>query len=553
MKQYFYINFISLILFSNLISGQDRVSRKELMNRLDVFLNDFSGTSSFREIGGTEFSENQASKFKEMFAENAIIFDDINASVVEDNLGGSPYQLKNKPLDEYIADVRKGFPSGIRVDVLNSAIDFSRLDSNLINIVISKKVSGKSSTLNRFENNDTLLLEMLITPDDRLLIKKISMLGSNFSCANDKDNDGVIDEQDGCPGVKGEIRYKGCPDRDRDGIPDNTDQCPEEYGTFFNKGCPQEVFTNKYGIDLFAGFVMNSPENILFDKAALSYDEIDLERTNEGTVAYAKKSVSSILNGLELSISLNKNNTTALGIGINYNKFTTDITWNDFHTEYKEIDNGILHFPFRRLLSLKQTRESLETQYLSIPLLLKFRLRLEEKIGIYYELGPAFDLISVKSSPAAVADEEAIYIYNTQSAGIGWTYSKNYTPSPTDWVITREMVNSYSDHGAEAYFADLRTNGYEVALDKPLSAPSEKSKRTGFSGIARVGAFYMIDRSISIFAGAVYAYHFSLKKQEGSYQPVDDSGNYHSMVNGVKKYNGQSYGLMLGLKYGFGK
>jgi len=552
MKQHLYTRIFALILFPFFCAGQNTGSKKALMNNLDDFLSEFASVSSFREIGGTEFSETQATRFKEMFVENAIIFDDINASIVEDLLGGSPYQLKNKPLDEYIADVRKGFPTGIRVDILNSAIDFSRLDSNLINIVINKKVSGKSSSLNRFENNDTLLLEMIVTADNHFQIKKISMIGSNFSCANDKDNDGIIDEQDACPGVKGEMRFKGCPDRDRDGIADNEDQCPDEYGTFFNKGCPQEVFTNKYGIDLFIGFVLNTPENLILENSALAFNELDAERSTIGTLTYSSKSVSSLINGLEFSMSLNTNKTMALAIGVNYTKFSSDLTWAGFHAEYKEVDNSLVQTPFRRVLTLKQTKEHLESQYLTVPLLLKFRKRLNEKFGIYYELGPAFDLINLNSATSSVADEEAIYVYSSIS-GVKWTYSKNYSPSPTDWIITRDMVNSNSTGGANAYFALLQNNGFDVALDKPLSGTSEKISRIGFSGIARVGAFYMVDRSISIFAGIVYSYHFSSKKQDGKYTPIGESQNYQSVMNGVKKYNGQSMGMMLGIKYGFGR
>ena len=550
MKKHFYISFLGLLCLSLMSNAQN--SKKELMNRLDDFLNDFSSTSSFREIGGTEFSETQAKKFKEMFAENAIVFDDIDASVVEDNLGGSPYQLKNKPLDEYIADVRKGFPAGIRVEILNSTINFDRLDSNLINVVIQKKVSGKSSTLSRFENNDTLLLELAVVNGNSFLIKKISMIGSSFSCANDKDNDGVIDEQDACPGVKGEIRFKGCLDRDRDGIPDNEDPCPEEYGSSFNKGCPKEVFTNKYGIDLFLGFVVNTPKNPVFEKSTLAYDEVDLENTKTGTLAYVSKSATSLINGLEVSLSLNKNNTAALGLGINYNKFTMDVAWDGFHAEYKEVDRNPVHYPFRRLLSLKDTKEHWESTYLSIPVMLKFRKRLQEKIGIYYELGPAFDLISISTTSSSIADKEAIYVAGT-IANEPWTYSKNYQYSQSDWIITRDVVNSYSNSGAATYFDMLQRSGYDVALDKALSGTSEKVSRIGFSGIARVGAFYMIDQSFSVFAGAVYSIHFSSKKQEANYSPVGKDNDYQSVLNGISKYDGQNFGAMLGLKYGFGK
>ncbi len=551
MKKYLFFYFIFFIPLITM--GQSSSSKKDLMNKLDEFINEFGSTSSFREIGGSEFSETQATKFKSMFAENAIIFDDINASIVEDLLGGSPYQLKSKPIEEYIADVRKSFPAGIRVDILNSAIDFSKLDSGKINIVINKKVTGKSSSLNRFENNDTLFLELLVSPENRFLIKKISMIGSSFICANDKDNDGVIDEQDACPGVKGEMRFKGCPDRDRDGIADNLDECPDEYGTYFNKGCPPGVFTNKFSVDVFLGMNMNSPKNVAIEKSSLAFNDLDVERSNEGKTQFNSNSTSSLIAGLEVALSLNTTKTIALGLGLNYNKFTNDLSWNGFHAEFKELDNedGSTHSPFRRLLTLHQTKESLETQVISFPLLLKFRKRLEEKFGIYYEIGPAFDLISIQSNSSAVADKEAIYIYNSDNKE--WTYTKNYSPTVSDWLITRDAVNANSSGNAATYFNQLQASGYDVALDKAMNSSTEKISRIGFSGIARVGAFYMVDRSMSVFAGAVYAYHISSKKVEGTYQPVTGSDQYHSLINGTKKYNVQNYGIMLGVRYGFGK
>ena len=74
--------------------------------------------------------------------------------------------IKSKPIEEYVRMFGKSFPAGIRVDILNSAIDFSKLDSGKINIVINKKVTGKSSSLNRFENNDTLFWNCLY-PENR--------------------------------------------------------------------------------------------------------------------------------------------------------------------------------------------------------------------------------------------------------------------------------------------------------------------------------------------------------------------------------------------------
>ena len=54
----------------------------------------------------------------------------------------------------------------------------------------------------------------------------------------DYDKDGVIDEEDECPKIKGSASLKGCPDRDGDGIADKEDECPDDPGLKIYKGCP---------------------------------------------------------------------------------------------------------------------------------------------------------------------------------------------------------------------------------------------------------------------------------------------------------------------------
>ncbi len=56
--------------------------------------------------------------------------------------------------------------------------------------------------------------------------------------ASDKDNDGIIDEEDACPDEAGLAQFQGCPDKDLDGIKDSEDACPDEAGSVEMKGCP---------------------------------------------------------------------------------------------------------------------------------------------------------------------------------------------------------------------------------------------------------------------------------------------------------------------------
>lgn len=57
----------------------------------------------------------------------------------------------------------------------------------------------------------------------------------------DRDNDGTNDENDKCPDVAGLAHYDGCPvpDTDKDGVNDEEDHCPNKAGTKQNKGCPE--------------------------------------------------------------------------------------------------------------------------------------------------------------------------------------------------------------------------------------------------------------------------------------------------------------------------
>ena len=55
----------------------------------------------------------------------------------------------------------------------------------------------------------------------------------------DFDNDGVEDDKDLCPYISGNKLANGCPDFDKDGIPDKYDLCPHLYGSIKSQGCPE--------------------------------------------------------------------------------------------------------------------------------------------------------------------------------------------------------------------------------------------------------------------------------------------------------------------------
>lgn len=111
----------------------------------------------------------------------------------------------------------------------------------------------------------------------------------------DTDQDGIQDDQDECPYMKGSIATKGCPDSDNDGITDTKDECPMESGPATNKGCPDP---NVAAITSSQELVKNF-DNILFEtgKTKVTTDDLFdiIERAID--IMYADKTTTAILSG----------------------------------------------------------------------------------------------------------------------------------------------------------------------------------------------------------------------------------------------------------------
>jgi OOP family OmpA-OmpF porin len=79
----------------------------------------------------------------------------------------------------------------------------------------------------------------------------------------DSDNDGIADKDDKCKDVAGIAKYNGCPfaDADNDGVKDEEDKCPGIAGLKENNGCPEVKQEIKEKVDLAA-------KQIFFDFAS---------------------------------------------------------------------------------------------------------------------------------------------------------------------------------------------------------------------------------------------------------------------------------------------
>ncbi len=72
----------------------------------------------------------------------------------------------------------------------------------------------------------------------------VSVALAEPATANDKDGDGINDNEDICPDNAGLSAFAGCPDQDNDSVPDAKDNCPTIPGPINMNGCPNNVPSN---------------------------------------------------------------------------------------------------------------------------------------------------------------------------------------------------------------------------------------------------------------------------------------------------------------------
>jgi hypothetical protein len=115
-------------------------------------------------------------------------------------------------------------------DLLNYLRNSKRNDTRLILFFMG----GKSPSALKDDDKDGVTNDLDQCPD-----VKGSISCNGCECpSNDSDGDGILNDNDGCPDKKGPKENNGCPwpDSDNDGTPDKLDNCPDEVGKC--NGCP---------------------------------------------------------------------------------------------------------------------------------------------------------------------------------------------------------------------------------------------------------------------------------------------------------------------------
>ncbi len=110
------------------------------------------------------------------------------------------------------------------------------LGANYKNFILAYSYDMNISTIRNYTNGSHEII--LAYSFNKKHEKTTPIIEKTEKTENDRDQDGILDDDDACPDDAGSEEGKGCPDSDGDGIYDNIDDCKEKPGPKKNKGCP---------------------------------------------------------------------------------------------------------------------------------------------------------------------------------------------------------------------------------------------------------------------------------------------------------------------------
>jgi hypothetical protein len=503
--------------------NQDWEMKRQLLSRIDTFITVFNQASEFRMPGTDHYSDEVADNYRNLFLPEAKVYNEMAPSMLDGDRE-NPYVLKFTSLDEYLLKIKTNFSNGLRQDLLRYTVDYSKLSSGNIKVIMQKVVRGISRDGFELRNNDTISVEIKVSAKDSdLRISRILKLGSEFSVMNDRDHDFIIDSKDKCPDAAGIASYNGCPPPDR---------ALAFIGLELNFGIS---VTN----------TLNGPV-----KSDLGYDQLIDQTLKLGNISPDNMQSSHFGATVQYDRFFGRKRIFGVGSGLSFQHYSTELDLNNFFVEYKALDQFGNSYR-RRVFSNSTVVENIKTNYLMIPVTFKYKEKFFKKGGLYVDAGFAFSfLLSGKGKANGTFNYEALYSYSKTSGT--FVYDNNTIPNDSDWIMTGNFVNANNANNSiatDSYFNAHNNAGFDVALNKSINQESSFKLSVGISLLAKAGVYYKILENAEADLGIIYLSENHSNDNSSNYKITDKSGDYSSMMNGSSKLSTQSVGISFGVKF----
>jgi len=607
MKKILYT--ISLIIVATLTAATqplDWQERRKVSDRIDDIIQTYINSAGMKDIDKGAISEALISDFTALFTEDAMVKDDICPRMGEDGLYTNEFEQKN--IAAYIQDVRERYPEGIYAKVTKVNVNYKDFEKREAQITMSKEISAKTKEGDYILNIADVKLDLLISDDlATILIKQSSYENNTYTCdgANclvidddDDDDDRVkklIVDDDKVETNEGEIVKIaiGANDNSPNNKPlKNKIIIQPKNGTATIEGgfciyTPNDGYRGRDKIIYEACSSNNQCENAVItivvkgDSPKISFAVMgnggmsSIGVTDIGALDYlneieANTRIGNLNNsgdiGFGATIELNYafSEKIGFGIGAGYQTYKGGIELDEFHVEYESDyynENGTNRDQagsYRRIIDAKSIKESFTANYLTIPLLLKYKTNSGKKVDFYIHAGPVLNIpLSGKVEATGVANYEMVQHFIVSDDT--FTFSTDEFNDSTRY-ITYDYINDESqfpEGNPSEYFEEHYQAGYDVALEETIGREDiALNQNLSVSALIRLGISISLSEKASLLIGGNFGIGPSLSAESTNNSAVgfrltDKVGDYNSLLGISEKSGLRSYGLNIGISTGF--
>jgi hypothetical protein len=533
MKKNYIFIFILLIGFIKAQAQKSISEKNALIEKTEKLLSDFKQYASFTQMDKNGFSDATALKFKELFTEKALVFDNLVTGYFDKELSfPQNIRLKSRKIDDYIKKTKEVFPNGLKATILNVTANYYGLNNNNFNFVLTRKYNATANNELVIECIDTVLVRCKILNDGQeIKINEIFSIGYNLTFANDKDKDYVFDAEDNCPSIRGIFENNGCPANDG----------------------PQ-IFVSPM-----IGFGINSISMSGPTANNLGYSDYVGSSSSMGSLTQGNGANTSISVGADFEYFFRWQRKWGLGLGLMYQSHSYDagLSNNNFRAEYKAYENNT-NVEYRRMVSVNSLTESNTLSNLTIPIYLKYKKHLsnESKFWLNLDLGLAYNIfINGSSSSNSKINYEAAYNYENSN----FVFKSNGTAN--ELLITKDEYYKYfanknpglSAKGIEnlvsAEFEKRKSEGYDVGTNENVSKTNTYTFSSGIAIIARPSITFELNKSFFIFGGLMFTSTTHNNNNSSNYKLTDKVGDYNTLLNGTNSLTINTTSLFIGTKF----
>ncbi len=239
------------------------------------------------------------------------------------------------------------------------------------------------------------------------------------------------------------------------------------------------------------------------------------------------------------------------GIGLNYTAQLGTMKADSFHVEYQSVDYK--RNAFRQVISSGASlEESVRGNSVNLPIFICYRKKLFEDFYFTSNLGV---LLNLNMSYKATAKEtsfnyEAIYKFVTSGGFIMTEYDNNPVANSGDWFITQQQYLQDKPGGdVSTYFANMKTNGYTVALDAPIRNKTNNVvyKPSSVGYFMNADICYKINDRFYGKGGIYFSYQTFKNTVNDTKLIIPPNGFYNSIMNYATDITTLTYGLTFGM------